>query len=290
MGRALVRVDVAEGLADLAAAEARTLGAAAAAGVGLYLVDDLDALRRAGLTLSGGEVVAEGPPGGPLAPVRPEATCVLVVRGAGTDGRARHPLRLLARLGWAARAGRSGAPWELYPTARRWWLLRAAALRHREAAVVHRTSASLPARVARAVVNLVARPGDRVLDPVCGAGVLLVEAGRAGCAVEGGDLSGWAVNATRENLAAAGVDGQVRKADALAGGEAHDAVVADLPYGFRHAPIDLRPFCAAIPPRGRRWAIVAHVDLSAALRDAGHAPREVIRVAKRRFTRFVHVG
>ena len=44
----------------------------------------------------------------------------------------------------------------------------------------YRTSSSLPARLARALVNLVAPPAQSILDPFCGTGSILLEAGALG--------------------------------------------------------------------------------------------------------------
>jgi tRNA (guanine10-N2)-dimethyltransferase len=99
---------------------------------------------------------------------------------------------------------------------------------------------SMDPLLARAVCNLACvEPGDRVLDPMCGTGGVLVEAGLLGARPLGTDAQEKMVQGTRENLAhfggqfaAGGFD--VARADAthlpLRDGSA-DAVIFDAPYG-----------------------------------------------------------
>ncbi|MCO5169248.1 MAG: methyltransferase domain-containing protein [Planctomycetes bacterium] len=294
-GRWLLRVDWTEATRALAAAEALALGARPGPAPGLFWAD---APPTSGAFLLGaGEVVAAGPPGGPVTPLVEDAQAVQVPRGPWKVHGS--PLDLLATLGWRARyelSSRTPTPgrpaFVLYPTLAGWWLVRTTgAPRWTEPALVRRTSTSLPSRLARAVVHLVARPGDRVVDPVCGTGVLLVEAARAGCRAVGGDLSPKAAAWARQNLRALGLEAAVEVRDALSRRDGpFDAVVGDLPYGLRLAPRDLEPFARALPRLGRRWALVANVDLSAALARHARAPRLVLQVPKSTFSRYVHVG
>lgn len=295
-GRYLVRVDWHEPTQALATAEALALGGRVGPAPGLFWFDALPEAGRAAFVLTGGEVVASGPPGGPVSPVTPEATEVQVPKGPWKPP-GPSPLDQLAQLGWRARYLPSNHPapsFALYPTPVGWWLVRSSvSLRWTEPALVHRTSTSLPSRLARAVVNLVARQGERVADPVCGTAVLLVEAARLGCAIRGGDTSAKAVWWARHNLAALGLTGQVEVRDALAPGEVDapfDAAVGDLPYGMRLAAQELGPFASALARLARRWAFVAPADLRAELAGRGLAVREVLEVPKLTFTRYVHVG
>jgi tRNA (guanine10-N2)-dimethyltransferase len=89
---------------------------------------------------------------------------------------------------------------------------------------------------ARAVVNLAgARPGEAVLDPMCGTGGLLIEAGLVGADVVGLDAQAKMVRGTGENLAAfLDTDFAVARADATnlpVTDGAVGAVVLDAPYG-----------------------------------------------------------
>ncbi|WP_181685930.1 methyltransferase domain-containing protein [Halorhabdus salina] len=95
---------------------------------------------------------------------------------------------------------------------------------------------SMDPTLARALVNIAgARPGATVLDPMCGTGGLLIEAGLVGARPVGVDALEKMAAGTRENLAAL-VDDEcaVCKGDARRlpfRDDAVDAVVFDAPYG-----------------------------------------------------------
>jgi len=89
--------------------------------------------------------------------------------------------------------------------------------------------------LARTVCNLcgVSR-GKKVLDPFCGTGGLLIEAGLLGGEITGLDISGRMVEGCKRNLMHYGLRGRVLQGDAgeLAWGEeTFDIVVTDPPYG-----------------------------------------------------------
>jgi tRNA (guanine10-N2)-dimethyltransferase len=88
---------------------------------------------------------------------------------------------------------------------------------------------------ARAIANVAgAAPGARLLDPMCGTGGILVEAGLAGAAVVGVDAQAKMARGTRRNLREYLDDGSVVRGDAtrlpFADG-AFDGVAFDAPYG-----------------------------------------------------------
>ncbi|MCU4718963.1 methyltransferase domain-containing protein [Halapricum hydrolyticum] len=95
---------------------------------------------------------------------------------------------------------------------------------------------SMEPALARAIVNLVgAGPDTTILDPMCGTGGLLLEAGRVDATPIGGDVQAKMVRGTRENLRALlagpwhlyrGDAGRVPLAD-----DSIDGVVFDAPYG-----------------------------------------------------------
>jgi predicted RNA methylase len=100
--------------------------------------------------------------------------------------------------------------------------------------------AAVNATVAAAMARLVEpRPADRVANLMCGSGTLLIErllAGPAGVAV-GVDVAGEAIEAARENLAAAGLDGRARllegdiRDEAWGAAGPFDCLLADPPWG-----------------------------------------------------------
>lgn len=92
-------------------------------------------------------------------------------------------------------------------------------------------SNSLPTRLARALVNMVAAPGDLLVDPCCGAGTALVEAALVGAKAEGYDLSWTHVEQTRRNLDHYGMKVRAAKGDARELEGRWAAAVIDLPYG-----------------------------------------------------------
>lgn len=91
--------------------------------------------------------------------------------------------------------------------------------------------------VAEILVRLAkVRPGQRVLDPFCGTGTLLVAAGHAarGVTLIGADHDPAAIDLARINLARFGVSGQldVARADRIQQADRSvDRVVANLPFG-----------------------------------------------------------
>lgn len=96
---------------------------------------------------------------------------------------------------------------------------------------------SLDPVLARVLVNLSgAKPREHVLDPFCGTGGILIEAGLCGVGVHGLDAQEKMVEGTEENLEKYGIishdirEGEVREAPAIFERE-FDAVVTDLPYG-----------------------------------------------------------
>lgn len=91
-------------------------------------------------------------------------------------------------------------------------------------------------RLARVLVNLSEVPRDgTVLDPFCGTGGILIEAGLVGCDLHGADIQSEMVEGTEENLDAMDLEAELHEAAfedaAEAYGETFDAVVTDLPYG-----------------------------------------------------------
>lgn len=105
------------------------------------------------------------------------------------------------------------------------------------------------------------RPDDRVWDPFCGSGVELVERARRGPArsLTGTDLDGGALDAARQNLAAAGIGAELAIADARTHAPGPiDLILTNPPLGSRVAVDAAALLVAALPnlaralaPRGR---------------------------------------
>jgi len=94
---------------------------------------------------------------------------------------------------------------------------------------------SMDPLLARAVCNLGrVEAGDRVLDPMCGTGGVLIEAGLLGARPLGTDAQAKMVGGARRNLAHFLTDFDVARADATAlplRDDSMDAAVFDAPYG-----------------------------------------------------------
>ena len=155
----------------------------------------------------------------------------------------------------------------------------------------HSTSASMPARLARAMVNLVAPPARSILDPFCGTGSLLLEAQALGLEAYGLDHNPKMVGMSRRNLAHFGYTAQVSRGEAEACSQEADAIVTDLPYGrFLHAdPAGLLPAFRRLASLAPQAVYLAEDDLSAQLLEAGYRKVEVLHVRKRAaMSRCVH--
>jgi predicted RNA methylase len=157
----------------------------------------------------------------------------------------------------------------------------------------HRTSSSLPSRLARGLVNLLPLTTRNLLDPCCGSGSIPLEASAVGMTVLCGDSNGKMVDMAEKNLRHFGYEYPVEQRDARAWTQPVDAVVTDLPYG-RHSLLTeyvmLRIFeqMAQIANIG---VYVACADLSAQMLASGYASVDVFEVPKAKgFARYVHRG
>ena len=155
----------------------------------------------------------------------------------------------------------------------------------------YRTSSSLSARLARALVNLVAPPAQSILDPFCGTGSILLEAGALGLQPFGLDNNIKMVGMTRRNLAHFGYAAQVELGDARACTQSADAIVTDLPYGRllqqdREVLRLVLHHTAGLAPQA---VYLAEEDITPWLVDAGYARVACYRVRKHHtMSRYVH--
>ncbi len=95
---------------------------------------------------------------------------------------------------------------------------------------------SMDPRIARTMVNLSRKTRGRMLDPFCGTGGILIEAGRMGFRVYGSDTNKEMVDGTKRNLKHFRINGDVREGDATKlekqfGKRFMDCVVTAPPYG-----------------------------------------------------------
>ncbi len=159
--------------------------------------------------------------------------------------------------------------------------------------------ASLNARDARAIVNLSAvLPGETLLDPFCGAGGLLIEAGLVGAKVVGVEIREDVAEGCRQNLRHFRVTGEIIVGDSteIALPPA-DVVATDLPYGrSTYVPAQLeqlyrKAFQNIVDHmRGKYAVFVADRDVSHLLSSAGFLVERVIKwYVHKSLTRRVHL-
>ncbi len=158
---------------------------------------------------------------------------------------------------------------------------------------------SMDPLLARAIANVAgAGPGATILDPMCGTGGVLVEAGLLGTHVIGADAQAKMVRGARENLAHYGVEFDLFRGDAtrvpLREGSV-DGVVFDAPYG-RQSRIegDLASLVEGALAEARRLApravVVADRPWTDAAESAGWTVEERFeRRVHRSLTRYVLV-
>jgi tRNA (guanine10-N2)-dimethyltransferase len=96
-------------------------------------------------------------------------------------------------------------------------------------------STAMAPRKARCLVNLSGvRRGGRLLDPFCGTGSIPIEAALMGVRTLASDIDPAVVAGAARNVAALGLDVDLRHLDARAWGDTglrFDAITTDLPYG-----------------------------------------------------------
>jgi predicted RNA methylase len=155
----------------------------------------------------------------------------------------------------------------------------------------YHTSSSLPAQLARGLVNLVWPRADSILDPCCGTGSILLEAQALGLQALGCDRNPRMVGMTRKNLAYFGYAGETWRMDARECRAFAAAVVTDLPYGrFTVLEQDnvraILANCARLAPVG---VFAAGAVITPWLAEAGYTGVEVLRVQKSgKFSRYIH--
>ncbi|MFH1787875.1 MAG: DNA methyltransferase [Candidatus Altiarchaeota archaeon] len=91
---------------------------------------------------------------------------------------------------------------------------------------------SMHPKFARALVNLAeVKAGETLLDPFCGTGGILIEAGLMGVNVAGLDIDEKMVEGCKKNLDKYKIKGDIQKGDARSSVFQADAIATDPPYG-----------------------------------------------------------
>ncbi|MDP3564941.1 MAG: methyltransferase domain-containing protein, partial [Methanoregula sp.] len=131
-------------------------------------------------------------------------------------------------------------------------------------------------RMARTLTNIAGvQEGDRVLDPFCGTGGILIEAEMLGATAIGSDFDPLMVRGSRQN-----VESSLMLADATRlpfQDHSIDAVVTDLPYGqsvcikkadtMDNLYADSLDEISRVLKQGRRAVVVTHKDISGIARQ-----------------------
>jgi 23S rRNA G2445 N2-methylase RlmL len=106
---------------------------------------------------------------------------------------------------------------------------------HRRPYKIQSVPGSLRAPVAAALLRLAGvTTGTALLDPLCGAGTIVIEAALLGAQAQGGDNDASALAAARANLAASGAHATLQQWDARAlplAAASIDCVVTNVPFG-----------------------------------------------------------
>lgn len=154
----------------------------------------------------------------------------------------------------------------------------------------HQYSSALPPRIARAMVNLVAAPGDTLVDPCCGVGTVLVEAEHMGVRAVGCDINPRLVEQAADNLCHHGLRAILVCADGRKIAGRFDGAVLDLPYG--HSSIRNERVCRELVAHAveiaRLVAVVTVGDLSELLDELGAELLGIAELPKGRIVRRVH--
>ena len=153
------------------------------------------------------------------------------------------------------------------------------------------TSSSLPTRLARAMVNLIASPNNRLVDPCCGTGTIVLEAAQMGMDVVGYDINPNMVKATQANLAYYSLTAKVCLGDARRIRGRFDAVATDLPYGIMLTSDISRDeeILQNIRYIASKCAFVDIRDLSGRLIGLGYNVRQIIQVPKHNILRRIFI-
>lgn len=156
----------------------------------------------------------------------------------------------------------------------------------------HDYSHALPAQMARALVNLVATPGDRLLDPCCGVGTVVAEALAMGVRAVGAEINNKLAGLAAENLRALNLPANIVIGDARTIGGRFDAAVVDFPYGHS-TPVDFGLYTdilVNLRSQVSRMAIVTSQPQDELLRSLRLRILHRARVTKGRLTRYIYLA
>ena len=160
---------------------------------------------------------------------------------------------------------------------------------------IHRpymTSSSLPTRLALALVNLVASPGEHILDPCCGTGTIVMSAAHNGLRATGYDINPRMVGATTKNLAHYGLTAHVQLEDARTVQGTFNAIATDLPYGINLVKDSTATakILANLRTCAPKAGFIDIRDLTQQLNDLGYQIETIIPVPKLSLVRRIFIA
>jgi tRNA (guanine10-N2)-dimethyltransferase len=124
---------------------------------------------------------------------------------------------------------------------------------------------SLHPRLARAIVNLTKIKKGEVVDPCCGSGGILIEAGLMGFKIKGYDLDKIMVERSKINIKSYNLSGDIKVKDCLTIKDEIDYIVVDLPYAKNTSvkndiEIFYNDFCLMLSKVLKKRAVICFPD------------------------------
>lgn len=162
---------------------------------------------------------------------------------------------------------------------------------HHQSQRPHDYSNALPPQMARALVNLVAAPGDLLLDPCCGVGTVVAEALAMGVRAVGAEINKKLAGLAAENLRALNLPANIIVSDARTIPGRFDAAVVDFPYGHSSA-VDSKLYTEILvnlKSQVRRMAIVTGRPQDELLSSLGLRIHRRAPVTKGGLTRYIYL-
>ena len=154
-------------------------------------------------------------------------------------------------------------------------------------------SNSLSLRVARALVNIavVNNVEQKLIDPCCGIGTVIIEALSMGIDVCGWELNENIANNAQKNLEFFGYRNVITNGDMTTINDRFDTAIIDMPYGL-FTPIS-RENQIAIIEHSRKIAqklvIVTFEDMSDVIKKSGFTIINTAKVCKGKFKRYISI-
>ncbi len=151
-------------------------------------------------------------------------------------------------------------------------------------------SHGLSSQMARALVNLVAAPGDTLLDPCCGSGTVVAEALCDGIAAWGVEINPSLARQAAANLRSLKLPANIMVGDARRIRGSFDAAVIDFPYGHS-SPVQKSLYSEILSnlrDQVDRMALVCGSDQSHLLHQLGLTIHQQASVTKGQLTRHIY--